>query len=64
MRESSAEFGLMLTNYNMYQLYVGIFLTAAIAVATLLFTINSVKVKETSGIIGKYQHEVRAHRLM
>lgn len=43
----------MLTNYNMYQLYFGIFLTAIVALALLLFTINSVDVKETSGIIGK-----------
>lgn len=44
----------MLTNYNMYQLYVGIFLTATIALALLLFTINSVNIKETSGILGNY----------
>jgi hypothetical protein len=55
LKESSAEFGLMLTNYNMYQLYVGIFLTATISLALLLFTINSVNIKETSGILGNYQ---------
>jgi len=46
----------MLTNYNMYQLYLGIFLTAVVAFTLLIFTINSVNTQETSGILGNINY--------